>query len=31
MNIEELPAGVYLLKLYNGNGMEVQTEKIVKY
>lgn len=31
ISVDEMQPGVYLLKLYNGNGMEVQTEKIVKY
>ncbi len=31
ISIDDLTPGVYLVKIYNGNGMEVQTEKVVKY
>ncbi len=31
VNIADLPPGVYTVKLFNGNELEVQIEKLVKY
>ena len=31
VNIADLPPGVYMVKLFNGNELEVQIEKLIKY